>query len=143
RSFAHSPRTASRTLARLSLSATMNPGTVLLRSCTFCFTLASKRSLGDELREGGAMSADAPKTKLTEPSIPHASPYGLAMPTGYRVSIVPGAVEVSARLVTPEEIRNLIKVLQAGLSALESTTDGDMDAPMTFKPAAKVGTGPR
>jgi hypothetical protein len=85
------------------------------------------------------MSADAPKTKLTEPSITHASPYGLAMPTGYRVSIVPGAVEVSARLVTPEEIRNLIKVLQAGLSALESTTDGDMDAPMTFKPAAKVG----
>jgi hypothetical protein len=87
------------------------------------------------LREGGAMSADAAKTKLTEPS-----PYGLAMPTGYRVSIVPGAVEVSARLVTPEEIRNLIKVLQAGLSALENTTDGDMDASITLtRPAAKVG----
>ena len=129
-------------MALVSLSATMNPGVVLLRSCILFYS-RSTRSLVDELREGGAMSADAPKTKLTEPSITHASPYGLAMPTGYRVSIVPGAVEVSARLVTPEEIRNLIKVLQAGLSALESTTDGDMDAPMTFKPAAKVGTVPR
>ena len=80
---------------------------------------------------------DAAKTKLTEPS-----PYGMAMPTGYRVSIVPGAVEVTARLVTPEEIRNLIKVLQASFSALESTTDGDMDAPIPLtRPAPKVGSG--
>ena len=63
------------------------------------------------------------------------------MPTGYRVSIVLGAVEVTARLVTTEEIRNLIKVLQAGLSALESTTEGDMDASITLtRPAPKVGS---
>jgi hypothetical protein len=86
------------------------------------------------------MSPDAPKTKLTDPSIPLSAPYGSAMPTGYRVSIVPGALEVSARLVTPEEIRNLIKVLQAGVVALESTTEGDMDAPISLtKPVPKVG----
>jgi hypothetical protein len=54
------------------------------------------------------------------------------MPTGYRVCIVPGALEVSARLVKPEEIRNLIKVLRASVSALEDTTDGDMDVPITL-----------
>lgn len=80
------------------------------------------------------MSADAApaKNKLTEPSTQLSSPYGSAGATGYRVSIVPGALEVSARLVTPEEVRNLIKVLQAGGVALESTTDGDMDKPLTL-----------
>jgi hypothetical protein len=38
------------------------------------------------------MSAEA-ATNLTEPSIPLPSPYGLAMPTGYRVAVVPGALE--------------------------------------------------
>ena len=80
------------------------------------------------------MSAEAAsaKTNLVEPSAPLASPYGLAMPTGYRVAVVPGAVEVSARLVSPEEIRNLMKVLRAGIVALEDTTDGDMDAPLNL-----------
>jgi len=99
---------------------------------------------GGELRKGGAMSAEAARANISEPSIPFASPYGLAMPTGYRVAIVPGALEISARLSAPEQIRNLIKVLRAGISALEDTTDGDMDNPLTLSnrvPA--VGSTPR
>ena len=95
-------------------------------------------------REGGAMSADAAKTTQTEPPIPLASPYGLAMPTGYRVAVVPGALEISARLVNPEEIRNLMKVLRAGIAILEDTTDGDMDKPLTLSNrVAAVGGAPR
>src|SRR4051794_38074405 len=77
------------------------------------------------------MSAEA-ASSLVEPSAPLASRYGLAMPTGYRVAIVPGAVEVSARLVSPEEIRNLMKVLRAGIIALEDRADGDVDAPLNL-----------
>jgi hypothetical protein len=43
-------------------------------------------------------------------------------PTGYRVSIVPGALEVSARLASAEELRNLVKVLQASIAIW---ADGD------------------
>ena len=68
----------------------------------------------------------------TEPSGP---------PTGYRVSVVPGALEISARLGTPEEVRNLMKVLRAGLIILEDTTDGDMDKPLSLtKRVAGMGT---
>ena len=68
----------------------------------------------------------------TEPSGP---------PTGYRVSVVPGALEISARLGTPEEVRNLVKVLRAGLIILEDTTDGDMDEPLSLtKRVAAMGT---
>ena len=62
----------------------------------------------------------------TEPSVLAAS----AMPTGYRVGIVPGAMEVSARLGTPQEVRELIKVLRAGI--LIFATDGDVDIPESF-----------
>jgi hypothetical protein len=88
------------------------------------------------------MSADAAsaKTNLVEPSAPLASPYGLAMPTGYRVAIVPGAVEVSARLGCPEEIRDLVKVLRGSILAIEDTTDGEMDAPLNLtKRAERIG----
>ena len=62
----------------------------------------------------------------TEPSAPTA----LAMHTGYRVGVVPGAIEVSARLGTPEEVRQLIKVLRASL--LIFATDGDVTIPESF-----------
>jgi hypothetical protein len=62
------------------------------------------------------------KTNLVEPSAPLASPYGLGMPTGYRVVVVPGALEITARLVEPNEVRNLMKVLRAGCIILEETT---------------------
>jgi hypothetical protein len=46
------------------------------------------------------------------------------------VGIVPGAMEVSARLGTPQEVRELIKVLRAGI--LIFATDGDVDIPESF-----------
>jgi hypothetical protein len=72
------------------------------------------------------MSEDVSLATRSETSAPTA----LAIPTGYRVGIVPGAIEVSARLGTPEEIRELIKVLRAGI--LTFTTDGDVDIPESF-----------
>jgi len=50
-----------------------------------------------------------------------------AMPTGYRVSVVPGAIEVSARLGGAGEVRELIKVLRAGIFVF--ATDGDAEIP--------------
>jgi hypothetical protein len=38
---------------------------------------------------------------------------GAAAPTGYRISILPAALEVSARLATAEELQILVKILQA------------------------------
>jgi hypothetical protein len=81
------------------------------------------------------MSEDvAPATSNgTEPSAPTAS----AMPTGYRVTVVPGVIEVSARLGSPEEVRHLMKVLRAGLLILTDTPDGDVDIPESL--AHRVG----
>ena len=53
----------------------------------------------------------------TEPSAQTAS----AMSTGYRVGVVPGAIEVSARLSTAQEVRQLIKVLRAGILVFAAT----------------------
>jgi hypothetical protein len=50
--------------------------------------------------------------------------------TGYRVSVVPDAIEVSARLGAAGEVRELIKVLRAGI--LVFAADGDEDAPETL-----------
>jgi hypothetical protein len=62
----------------------------------------------------------------TEPSPPTA----LVIPTGYRVGVVPGAIEVLARLGTPEEVRQLIKVLRASLLIFAAV--GDADTPEKF-----------
>jgi hypothetical protein len=81
------------------------------------------------------------KSNGAEPPTPLASPYGLAMPTEYRVVVVPGAIEVSARLCTPDDVRNLMKVLRAGYTILENMTDGDMDKPLTLtEPIPKIST---
>jgi hypothetical protein len=69
-----------------------------------------------------------------------ATPTVTAAPTGYRVSVVPGALEVSARLVNPEEARNLMKALRAGIAALEDTTEGDMDEPLRLTKRVPVDT---
>jgi hypothetical protein len=81
------------------------------------------------------MGADtaSTKTNLTDVS---------AMHTGYRVTAVPGALEVTARLVEPNEVRNLMKVLRAGCIILEETTEGDMDKPLTLSRPAPVSAAP-
>ncbi len=71
------------------------------------------------------------------------TPTGSAVLTGYRVSVVPGALEISARLGTPEEIRNLVKVLRAGIIILEETAEGDMDEPLSLtKRVPAIGAVP-
>jgi hypothetical protein len=61
------------------------------------------------------------------------TPTGLPAPC-YRVSVVPGAIDVSAHLKTPEEIHDLMKVLRASLLILG--TDEDVDASMKHRVAA-------
>lgn len=46
-----------------------------------------------------------------------------ATATGYRVSLVPGALEVSARLASNEELDILVKVLEANKGSLGKSTD--------------------
>ena len=72
------------------------------------------------------------KTKGTEPE---SAP---SWATGYRVSLVPGGLEVSARLGTAEEIRSLVKLLQAGTVFIEKTSDGDMDMPLNLTQRVEV-----
>jgi hypothetical protein len=71
-------------------------------------SVISTSKVGTEM-SGNVASA---KSNVTEPSTPTPA----AVPTGYRVAVVPGALEVSARLGTPEEVRNLMKVLRAGIA---------------------------
>ena len=83
----------------------------------------------------------------TEPSTPTEQ----SVPTGYRVNLLPGALEICARLGTPEEVRNLIKVLRAGILILQDTTEGDMDEPLSptatrvaaVRAASKVAASPK
>jgi hypothetical protein len=46
------------------------------------------------------------------------------------VGVVPGAIEVSARLSTAQEVRQLIKVLRAGI--LVFAADADVDTSESF-----------
>jgi hypothetical protein len=91
--------------------------------------------------KGAEMSGNiaSEKSNGTEPSTPMAS----AVPTGFRVCLVPGALEISARLATPEEVRSLMKVLRAGIVMLEDTTEGDMDEPVRLtKRVAALNAAP-
>ena len=46
-----------------------------------------------------------------------------ATATGYRVSLVPGGLEVSARLASNEELAILVKVLEANKGSLGRSPD--------------------
>ena len=47
----------------------------------------------------------------------------VATATGYRVSLVPGGLEVSARLASNEELAILVKVLEANKGSLGKSSD--------------------
>ena len=49
-------------------------------------------------------------------------------PTGYRVSILPGALEVSARLASAEELKALVNLLQANIAVWANATKSDPNA---------------
>jgi hypothetical protein len=76
-------------------------------------------------RKGAEMNGNIASAK-SEPATPTAAP------TGYRVSLVPGALEISARLGTAEELRNLMKVLRAGIVIFEEAGEDDLDEPLTL-----------
>jgi hypothetical protein len=51
-----------------------------------------------------------------------ASGSGAAGNTGYRIALVPGALEVSARLASNDELDILVKVLEANKGSLGKVT---------------------
>jgi hypothetical protein len=93
--------------------------------------------------KGTEMSGNVISAKIA--GAESSTPTAAAVPTGYRVAVVPGALEISARLGTPEEVRNLMKVLRAGIAILEDTSEGDMDVPLslTKRVAAVDNTPPK
>jgi len=68
--------------------------------------MSAKRSSTGADMSGNPMPAPEGAPALS--SVPAA-----AAPTGYRISILPAALEISARLATAEELQNLVKILQA------------------------------
>jgi hypothetical protein len=67
------------------------------------------------------MSQNATPGSTIDGSTPNVPP--TVAPTGYRVAIVPGALEVSARLATADELRNLVRVLSASIAILADAQD--------------------
>ena len=53
---------------------------------------------------------------------PQAQATAAVAPTGYRVSISHGALEISARLAKPDELQFLIKILQAQATIMIEAT---------------------
>jgi hypothetical protein len=93
-------------------------------------------------RKGAEMSGNlaSAKSNVTESS----ASTGAGAPTGYRVSLVPGVLEVSARLATAEELRNLVKVLQASIVILDNVAQGDTDSSLSLtERVAKVSAANR
>ena len=84
---------------------------------------------------GVEMSRNAVPGSTTDGSTANPSPQ--VAPTGYRVAIVPGALEVSARLATADELRNLVKVLSASIAILADDQD-DCDAVSLTKRIAQT-----
>jgi hypothetical protein len=66
----------------------------------------------------------SPEPAETTPTPPQPAP-SAANPTGYRISIFPAAVEISARLASAEELQMLVKVLQANAAIWETATKND------------------
>jgi hypothetical protein len=82
------------------------------------------------------MSRNAIPGSTTDGSAANVAP--TAAPTGYRVAIVPGALEVSARLTTADELRNLVRVLSASIAILADTQDDGSDAGSLTKRLAQA-----
>lgn len=68
---------------------------------------AKSPSRGAYMSGNTALAPESTPAPATTPAT------GAAAPTGYRISILPAALEVSARLATAEELQILVKILQA------------------------------
>ena len=78
---------------------------------------------------GAEMSRNAVTGSTTDGSTVSGTP--AVTSTGYRVAIVPGALEVSARLATADELRNLVRVLSASIAILADAEDEPDPASLT------------
>jgi hypothetical protein len=67
------------------------------------------------------MSANPALARGNAVDSPSPSPAGPVAPTGYRVSLLPGALEISARLSSAEELQLLIQLLQANMVIWKGT----------------------
>ena len=63
--------------------------------------------------KGADMSGNTAPSNDSTTGPSTAAATGAAAPTGYRISILPAALEISARLATPEELQILVRILQA------------------------------
>jgi hypothetical protein len=66
---------------------------------------------------------------------------GVTAPSGYRVSMVAGALDVSARLSTPEELDLLVKVLEANKALWKTTTIATPGPQAKAKPTLELLDG--
>ena len=64
-------------------------------------------------QKGAKMSVSIVSEPDGKIEAPQAQATAAVAPTGYRVSISQGALEISARLAKPDELQFLIKILQA------------------------------
>jgi hypothetical protein len=79
-------------------------------------TMAKEEAAAAVAKEGAAAAATMAK------EVAAAAATG-ATATGYRVSLVPGGLEVSARLASNEELAILVKVLEANKGSLGKSSD--------------------
>jgi hypothetical protein len=84
-------------------------------STLLTFPRAKAMSDNTTAKEGAAVAATLAKEGATAATG--------ATATGYRVSLVPGGLEVSARLASNEELAILVKVLEANEGSLGRSSD--------------------
>jgi hypothetical protein len=77
--------------------------------------MAQRRQKGAKMSVSTAIE---PEGKIEAPAQATAA----VAPTGYRVSISQGALEISARLAKPDELQFLIKILQAQATIMIEAT---------------------
>jgi hypothetical protein len=79
--------------------------------------------MSDKGLKGVNMSGNTAPAPESPPATPAPQPH--APSTGYRISILPAALEVSARLATAEELQSLVKILQANAAIWGTATKAD------------------
>lgn len=75
--------------------------------------------------KGADMSGNTAPSNDSTTGPSTAAAAGATAPTGYRISILPAALEISARLATAEELQSLVKILQANAAVWASATKNE------------------
>jgi len=89
----------------------------LLTMKAHAFLMSAKGSRGANMSETRALAPESlPASPASQPHAPS---------TGYRISILPAALEISARLATAEELQSLVKILQANAAIWATVNKAD------------------